>query len=126
MFQASMIQTLLNGLKPISTRNSHLRPGQLFQGEIIKLYPDQMASLKLGNTMLTARLEAPLIVGEKYWFEVLPGGDLPNLKVVEQAKNNENGHGNLIKRLGLKPHKGNDLLLKHLIRNNVPLRKSIL
>jgi hypothetical protein len=60
-----------------------LTTGQLFQGRITKLFPNHVASLSLNGMKLTARLEAALTVGQRYWFEVKDGKGIPRLKVLD-------------------------------------------
>src|SRR5690625_6214365 len=66
-----------------------LRPGQIVQGKILKLYPYNKAQIQLGSQKMTAQLEAPLTTGRQYHFQVQSMDDAIRLKVlVEQIPNN--------------------------------------
>jgi hypothetical protein len=60
-------------------------PGHIFQGKITKLFPNHLASLSINGMYLTARLEASLTVGGRFWFEVQEGTGVPRLKVIENS-----------------------------------------
>lgn len=118
-----MVQTLLKGLDPLQSKTIRLSPGQLFQGKILKLYPNQLATLNLGSITVTAKLAAPLILGERYWFEVQTGGGLPVLKVVDQLKKEKKETNGLLGKLGLGNGKVNELLLTKLSSEDIPFTR---
>lgn len=83
MFQSTIINHLLNGLDPIHNKTIKLKNGQIFQGTILKIYPGNMAQMRLGGLTLTAKLEANIEKGKRYWFRVVGGDGLPTLKVLK-------------------------------------------
>lgn len=47
-----------------------LRDGQIVQGKINKIYPNNQAEVQIGSHRLVAEIKAPLEVGERYIFSV--------------------------------------------------------
>jgi hypothetical protein len=127
LFQANVVRSLLKGLDPIHRKSVTLIPGQIFNGKIIKLYPGQLASLRLGGLALTAKLEAALTVGDRYWFQVQRGEGLPVLKVFEalpqNGKYNGNDSENILRKLGLSNLKQSDLLVNYLAKEGLPFTR---
>lgn len=127
LFQANVVQSLLKGLDPIHRKSVKLTPGQIFNGKIIKLYPGQLASLRLGGLALTAKLEAALTVGDRYWFQVQRGEGLPVLKVFDAlpqtGKYSGNDSENILRQLGLSNLKHSDLLVNYLAREGLPFTR---
>lgn len=128
MFQANIVHSLLRGLDPIHQKSISLTPGQIFNGKILKLYPGQLASLQLGGLTLTAKLEAALTVGSRYWFQVQPGEGLPVLKVLEGSTQNEKPRGreseNILRQLGLSYSKQSEMLVKYLAKEEIPFTRA--
>ncbi|TYR82704.1 hypothetical protein FZC66_03675 [Priestia megaterium] len=57
--------------------------GDLMEGKVIKLFPNQMALLSINGLSLMAKLEAPLTAQTNYWFQVESKNDtIPYLKVL--------------------------------------------
>ncbi|ALX47452.1 hypothetical protein AOX59_01850 [Lentibacillus amyloliquefaciens] len=67
-----------NRITPSAIFNSSqlLRPGQIIQGNIVKIYPDQKAQIQLGTHKMTAQLETSLTVSARYHFQVQPSDDV--------------------------------------------------
>lgn len=59
-----------------------LKEGQVFSGRTIKMLPGQMAELSAFGQKITARLEAPLQTGERYFFQVTSFKNGIQLKVI--------------------------------------------
>ncbi|MCK0470735.1 hypothetical protein [Halalkalibacter sp. APA_J-10(15)] len=72
-------------------RTISFTPGQIFQGKVLKLFPNHLASLQINGMKMTGVLEAALIAGERYWFEVKESKGLPRLKVLEYRSNQSQG-----------------------------------
>ena len=102
-----------------------LRPGQIVQGKILKLYPYNKAQIQLGSQKMTAQLEASLTTGQQYHFQVQAMDDNIRLKVlVEQIPNQlQENVQNIMQQLGLKTTKTSVLLMQELIKENIPLQK---
>lgn len=122
LFQTNMVQSVLKGLDPIHHKAVSLTPDQVFNGKITKLYPGQLASLQLGGLTLTAKLEAALTAGKRYWFQVQPGEGIPVLKVLEmQGEHRNSGNGEqALRQLGMSNTKVNEMLVSHLAKEEVP------
>ncbi|MRH42243.1 hypothetical protein GH741_06065 [Aquibacillus halophilus] len=110
---------------PVTTRHMQLRPGQIVSGKVLELYPNQKASILLGNQQLTAQLQAPLNLHKNYWFQVQSVDQLLRLKViVDRATDKRNqGVDVLLKSMGLSPIKNNTEFLMKLIDLQIPFNK---
>src|SRR5690625_2956832 len=99
-----------------------LRPGQIVQGKILKLYPNNKAQIQLGSQKMTAQLEASLTTGGQYHFQVQAIDDVVRLKVLgEQVLNQlQENVQNIMQQLGLKT---TVLLMQELIKEKIPFRK---
>lgn len=120
MFPSSSLVNLLHGIDTTNTKLFQLRPGQLFQGVITQLYPGQLASLKLGGTTVTAKLEAQLQKGSRYWFQVLGGDGLPRLKVLENISVSEKNSASLLHQIGLSKGGAQEKVMTVLLNENIP------
>lgn len=109
----------------VTSSTQILRPGQIVQGKIIKLFPDNKAQIQLGSGKMIAQLEASLAVGGKYHFQVQASFDVVHLKVIgEQLKNQANiNMMNLMQQLGLKATKSSVALMQALISEKIPFSK---
>lgn len=131
MFQTNIVQSVLKGIDPIHAKSIQLKPGQIFQGAITKLYPGQLASLQLGGMMLTARLEAALTLGQRYWFQVQRNEGIPRLKVIDQntvryqaqANHNPLPMSTLLQQLGISDTKINEMLVRQFSNDALPFSK---
>lgn len=116
----------------------HLTKGQIFQGRIEKIFPNNLAVLRIGNINVSARLEAALTTGEVYWFEVTKATGIPRLKVlddnlVRDEKPTENINGmrqltpeQLLKQMGILANKTNEAMLRMFVGRNIPFTKDML
>ncbi|WP_106497639.1 hypothetical protein [Lentibacillus sp. Marseille-P4043] len=102
-----------------------LRQGQIIQGKILHLYPNNKAQIQLGTKHLIAQLEASLTTGESYHFQVQATGDLIRLRVLgDQLKNQmQQNVESLLKKLGLKATKQHVALLRLLMTEKIPFDK---
>ncbi|MGO4887799.1 hypothetical protein ACJ2A9_08580 [Anaerobacillus sp. MEB173] len=131
MFNANLVQHLLKGVDPVHLKTVPLKSGQIFQGRIVKLYPGQLASLQLGGIALTAKLEAALTQGERYWFQVQSGEGIPHLKVIDHNTIRKQTSGTqqslpmkqLLQQFGLAVSKENEFILQHFSKEEVPFSK---
>ncbi|MHA6251312.1 hypothetical protein [Oceanobacillus sp. CAU 1775] len=103
-----------------------LRAGQIIQGKVLKLYPENKAEIQLGNQKLVANLEVGLEVGSKYHFQVQSTSDVIQLKVINQAStsNGQVDLGRLLQQLGIKESRANIQLVDQLIRLKIPFESS--
>ena len=102
-----------------------LRTGQMVFGKVHKIYPNQTADITIGNVKITARLDAPISMGEGYWFQVKRGGDAAELKVLrtENATTAKAAPLQVLAHLSLPPSKENIELAKMFIENQLPITK---
>lgn len=109
----------------VSSSTQTLRPGQIVQGKIVKLFPNNKAQIQLGTQKMIAQLEASLTVGGKYHFQVQASDNVIHLKVIgEQLKNQANVNMmSLMRQLGLHATKSNIALMQSLISEKIPFSK---
>lgn len=104
------------------TERQSLRPGQIIQGEVLKLYPENKAEIRLGGNRLIASLQVGLELGGSYHFQVASTTDSLQLRVLgEQLKRDDKDDlSTLLRQLGIKASKHNLQLLQFLTRYSVP------
>ncbi|WP_227935793.1 hypothetical protein [Alkalihalobacillus deserti] len=113
-------------------RTLSLSAGQLFQGRITKIFPNNVAALSATGMQLTARLEAALTVGQRYWFEVKDATGLPRLKVLDDNNMRREGASantateKLLQQLGLSPSKAMESFVSQLTALKTPFSKEAL
>ncbi|MFD1360322.1 hypothetical protein [Lentibacillus salinarum] len=120
------VQQLLSGNRITSSNSTQiLRPGQIMQGQIMQLYPNQKAQIQLGSQKVIAQLEASLSAGGKYHFQVQPSDDVIHLRVIGEQLQNQGSQNvmALLRRLGLKASRSNAGLLQALINEKIPFTK---
>ncbi|MBS3680066.1 hypothetical protein KGF86_07555 [Ornithinibacillus massiliensis] len=116
-------KTLTNSKEPVQT----LRLGQIVQGRILKLYPNNKAHIQLGVMQLIAQLEAPLEIGNNYHFQVQALGQVAQLKVIAESPTNPNRSElpiiHLLQQLGINPTKIMQEFVKVLMQEKIPFEK---
>ncbi|SFB20614.1 hypothetical protein SAMN04488072_109173 [Lentibacillus halodurans] len=120
------VQQLLSGkTSNIAKSPQVLRPGQIIQGKIMKLYPNQKAQIQLGTQKVIAQLEASLSAGGKYHFQVQPSDDVVHLRVIGEQLQNHSSQNMmaLLQQLGMKTSGSNVALLQALIKEKIPFTK---
>ncbi|MFD1038003.1 hypothetical protein ACFQ3N_06225 [Virgibacillus byunsanensis] len=102
-----------------------LRPGQIIQGKILKIYPDNKAQIQLGSRQMVAQLEASLSVGGKYHLQVQSSERLVHLKVIGDQLTNqtETNIQRLMHHLGLKATKSTNAFMQTLVDERIPFEK---
>ncbi|WP_053219685.1 hypothetical protein [Virgibacillus senegalensis] len=106
-----------------------MKPGQILAGKVMKLYPDQKASIQFGGRNIVAQLEAPLTANGKYWFQVATVGEVIRLKVLSSrttAEQSSQGIAALLDELGIKNTKDRTALLNQLVTKKIPFQKETL
>jgi len=104
------------------------KAGQIFFGKVNKIYPNQIAEVRIGNQKLIATLEAPLKAGERYWLQVQSNERKPVLKVLDtphaaQMMNMKAAAQQLIAHLGITANAEAAELAEFLMRNQFPITK---
>ncbi|MEC0302996.1 hypothetical protein [Terribacillus saccharophilus] len=107
-------QGIKQAQQPQQERN--FRPGEVVTGKITKFYPDNKALLQIGAKQVIAELQASLIAGGTYWFEVKEGGERPFLQVLPQAAGKQADAAQLIELAGMKPNKTNTSFVVGLMK----------
>ncbi|GEM_PF-1618291 len=118
--------TTTDSLSKLTLSNEQkLCPGQIIQGKILKLFPENKAEILLGGERLIASLEVGLQVGSKYHFQVQAAPDFLQLKVLGEKLQGrgEVDTAQLLNQLGLKQSKPNLTLLTTFIRLKIPFDK---
>ncbi|WP_156289048.1 hypothetical protein [Oceanobacillus salinisoli] len=108
-----------------SSISSTLNQGQIIKGQVAKLYPENKALIQLNNQTLIAKLEAPLVIGGKYHFQVQLKNNVLYLKVIgEKLKNQSKLDASvLLQHLGLKANQANRVFVQQLMREGVPFEQ---
>src|SRR5690606_33031469 len=84
---------------PISNQPLVLRNGQIVQGEILKIYPDNKAEIRIGTHRFIAETNTPLVIGKRYFFQVSENqNQVIQLKVIADAMK-QNVEQNLLQLL---------------------------
>ena len=102
-----------------------LKQGQVFQGTITKLYPDQMAEVQVGNQKLMAKLEVPLKAGDVHYFQVSGTTPQTELKIVTgpmvQSMSLTQQMNQLLDSMNLPKSSEMQQVLSHFIKNQIPI-----
>lgn len=98
-----------------------LRKGQIVTGKIQKIYPNQQAQIQIGSQQIFGHINAPLVVGERYFFQVNVKDNRLFLKVLSgQEKNASHNLESLMKRLGVRMNRSYRNVLQYLITKEIP------
>ncbi|WP_226087358.1 hypothetical protein [Mesobacillus sp. S13] len=127
--ETGALQGLFNQKTTQQMKTAEFRPGQIINGKIIKLYPEQVAEVQIGNQKMIAQLEAPLSANERYWFQVQPGEGKVHLKVVGKGAEDKGQPASLAKILGefsMQPTKENMDLVRFFIKEQLPVNRELL
>lgn len=103
-----------------------LIPGQIVEGSILKLYPNNTAQIRLGTSqILLAQLEASLNIGERYHFEVQKNDQIIHLKVIGEALSQQPKQNaeHLLRDFGLKTTRINVQLIQSLMEEKIPFNR---
>src|SRR5699024_1393946 len=102
-----------------------LRPGQIVQGKILTIYPNHRAELQIGSQKMIAQLEAPLIVGERYHFQVADTSKMVELKVIGTNLKSESVDNmtQLLNELNLKSSRTVQQFVHTLLNEKLPFTK---
>ncbi|MFB5660584.1 hypothetical protein [Alteribacillus sp. HJP-4] len=133
MEKTGFISNSLIGTDSGRERTLMLKKGQIFEGKVIKLFPNHIAALRLGTMNVNARLEAALTAGERYFFQVLKNDGIPRLQVLNSGNITfqKNGGGDtdarhLLTSLGLRDTKAASSVLKLFQDQELPFTKRML
>jgi hypothetical protein len=127
--ETGVLQGLFNQKTTQQIKTAEFRPGQIINGKIIKLYPEQVAEVQIGNQKMIAQLEAPLSANERYWFQVQPGEGRVHLKVIGSGAEEKGQPGSMARMLGefsMQPTKENIELVRFFIKEQLPVNRELL
>jgi len=129
--QASqLISSLLNRASVQSPKQIELTPGQIFKGTVLKLHPDQMATVQIGGMQVNAKLETNLEAGQKAWLQVQPTSGVVTLKVLEgdaaPQESKDASFQQLMRSLGLSDTPENNAIVRALVKQHLPVNKEII
>lgn len=124
---SSFIQSMLK-FDSIALPVKTFQVGQIFTGQVVKLLPNQIAEVQIGNQKVKAQLEAPLLTGERYWFEVKPSDGKIHLKVLSnhegiRQKDSTSSPDVLLRNMDLPLSKENKAVLNFFIKEELPISK---
>ncbi|MDX1770845.1 MAG: hypothetical protein R3328_04900, partial [Planococcaceae bacterium] len=104
-----------------------LKQGQVFHGNIKKLYPNQTAEVQVGNQKMIAKLEVPLKAGDSHYFQVTSVTPELQLKVVTGALPQTSSPSvqiqQLMDSLQLPKTPTMQALVQHMVKEQIPLSK---
>ncbi|MFZ0371233.1 MAG: hypothetical protein WAM07_16665 [Halobacillus sp.] len=102
------------------------KTGQVINGKILELLPQNRAVVQLGSQQVKAQLEASLTKGKSYLFKVGSTDQKIQLKVITQLGESQGNStvNKLLNELGIKPTKENRLLTSQLIKKSIPFQGS--
>jgi cell pole-organizing protein PopZ len=127
--ETGALQTLFNQNLTQPVKTASLRPGQIINGKIMKLFPDQIAEIQIGSQKMIAQLETPLSANERYWFQVQPGDGKVRLKVIaagaEDGKQPES-FTRILSEFSMQPSKENLELVRFFLKEQLPVNREIL
>ncbi|MBP3038292.1 hypothetical protein J9303_02080 [Bacillaceae bacterium Marseille-Q3522] len=122
MILAQIINQILKKELPAhgETNTAFLRNGQLLTGKITKLFSNQQAEVQVGAHKILAKLEAPVTLASRYWFQVQDNQGQLYLKVIDIIGDN---NGKAAELLDLPIEKENIALVRLLLKNNFLISK---
>jgi hypothetical protein len=127
--ETGALQTLFNQNLTQPVKTASLRPGQIINGKIVKLFPDQIAEIQIGSQKMIAQLETPLSANERYWFQVQPGDGKVRLRVISAGAEDGKQPESLTRILGefsMQTSKENLELLRFFLKEQLPVNREIL
>lgn len=115
---------MINRLESIEGNKQNFRAGQVFQGKVLKLFPNQTAEVQVGSQKVIAQLEIPLSAGERYWFQVQQGEGQVHLKVLTEGKGTGNANlEGLLKQFSIPETKTSIAILRFFLSEQLPITK---
>ncbi|WP_134684390.1 hypothetical protein [Brevibacillus migulae] len=130
MQTSQLLSSLLNRTNVQAPKQIELTPGQIFKGTVLKLHPDQMATVQIGGIQVNAKLETNLEAGQKAWLQVQPSSGVVTLKVLQgdaaPQESKDASFQQLMSSLGLADTPENNAIVRALVKQNLPVNKEIL
>jgi len=103
-----------------------LRDGQIVEGKILKIHPNNRAEIQIGSHKMVAEVTTSLSVGRQYHFQVQANDNVIQLKVIgEHLKKDPKANiAQLVQQLGLKPSKVNVAFVQQLMQERIPYNQT--
>lgn len=124
MQATSIVQSLIPQQNTAPTVS--LKEGQMIYGSVNKIYNNQTADISIGQSKFTAVLDAPIVVGEKYWFQVKSSGDMTTLKLIQTDGNTQSMKEmsqQLLQHFSQVQTKDSSALAQFFVKNQIPISK---
>lgn len=124
-----------SGISPSVSRHNvkqpnqiSLKPGQMIQGKVLKLYPNHMALVQIGGMKLHAKMEASLTVNKGYLFQVQETVGMFQLKVLEGINWNQSSDlpvRSILQKLGVEGSKTAQRVVANFLSEGIPFTKEV-
>ncbi|WP_108669715.1 hypothetical protein [Peribacillus acanthi] len=114
-------------LVPNKQQSTDIKEGQIVHGKVLKIHPNQTAEVQIGNMKMTAVLEAPLKVGERYWLQASIKGGVLTFKALDEAPSSllegKESAIKLLQHLNISESKNSIAVAQLFLKKNLPLTK---
>ncbi|WP_077300237.1 hypothetical protein [Virgibacillus pantothenticus] len=119
------LKEILQLNKSVFPQLQQLKKGQIIQGKVIKIYPQDKAQIQLGGLKLIAQLQAPLTAGLHYHFQIMQADEIFNLKVLGNQTHETAAAGakHLLNQLSFKPSAHQVAFVQQLMEEQVPFNR---
>ena len=124
MQSISVVENLIPNQSFTSTVS--LKKGQMVYGKVHHIHSNQTAEISIGQMKIHAKLDAPIVAGERYLFQVQNSGEMTTLKVLPQTGNTEtimDRAKSLLQHLSFVQSKETLSLAQFFVKNNIPVMK---
>jgi hypothetical protein len=125
-----LISSLLKGTQSTIANTLPLTPGQVLMGEVKKIHVDQTALIAFGSFSANAKLEVPLELGQRSWFQVQATGQPITLKILPISSSikqtSEKDVKEILPFFGLKQSPLNEEIVRFFIKERLPIHHSLL
>src|SRR5699024_3843558 len=123
-----MITGIVRARFGMDAKNSlTLTDGQIIQGKIVKLFPENRAEVQIGSERFVAEIATSLRAGERYFFQVQHQKDrLVHLKVLQTANRvpGEQSASSILTLLGVPATKANVQFFHMVMNERIPFEPS--
>jgi hypothetical protein len=125
MLPTQIVQQMMNRTEAADSKAIVIKTGQIFRGQIGKIFPNNLAIVKFGGMQMHAKLEAPLSSNNNYWFKVMSKEGMVNLKVIEPPKQGSHldPSQQLMQQMGLPNQKNSKEIVSYFLKQKTPFTK---
>lgn len=119
-------KNLITHISNLAEGHQTLKDNQILSAKILRLFPDQKSEIEIGNNRFIAQLEASLVVGKRYYFQVYVQKNIIFLKLLneQKSKNSDINVKELLNTIGLKDGKTETLFVQKLLKQNILFQKT--